>query len=138
MPEPWRIRAQPIPQAWCHLVALNSTYGVLICRSDRCCYALSPTAVARTSIDVQPYVKHFPFMYEHATVPLPADGLAPQPIVPVVQGLACRGSTFKSTSRPTMRKHANKACDQKRVRVKTYSRPSAYSRGSARGASGTG
>ena len=126
MPDPTTISPRPIPQPWSHLVALNSTYRVLICRSHCCRYALRPAAIARhlynrhgIGIDirrqVQQYVKHFPFTYDHATVPLPADGSAPQPILPVLHGFACRACPFKSTNRSVMRKHANQAHDQKRV-----------------------
>lgn len=64
---------------------------------------------------VRQYVERFPSTYDPATVRLPADGSAPQPIVPVVDGLACRGCAFKSTNRAVMRKHANQAHDQRRV-----------------------
>jgi hypothetical protein len=64
---------------------------------------------------VHQYVKHFRFTYNHATVPLPADGSAPQPIIRVVDGLACRACAFKSTSRPVMRMHANQTHSQKMV-----------------------
>jgi hypothetical protein len=85
---------------------LNPVYNVLLCAY--CCYALSPTALPRhlsgrhqTGVDiwrqVRQYVECFPFAYSHATVPLPADGSAPQPIIPIVCGLACRSCTFKST-----------------------------------------
>jgi hypothetical protein len=126
MPDPSSAKALPIPSTWSHLVALNPAYNVLICRSPSCRYALSPTALARhlynrhqTSIDirrqVQQYVKHFPFTYNEVTVPLPDNGSAPQPIIPVVDGLACRACTFKSISRDAMRQHANKAHDQRKI-----------------------
>jgi hypothetical protein len=119
-------RARPIPQDWSYLVVLNTAYRVLICSNSRCRYALSPTAIARhlhdrhqAGIDIQrqvhQYVEAFPFTYDHATVLLPADGLPPQPIVPVVDRVACREYTFKSISRDMMRQHANKAHDQKRL-----------------------
>jgi hypothetical protein len=64
---------------------------------------------------VEQYVKEFPLAYNHATVPLPRDGLAPQPVVSIVDRFVCRECPFKTTSRDVMRKHANKAYDKKRV-----------------------
>jgi len=119
--------AQPIPQAWSHLVALNVEYGVLICvAGDKCKRALQPTAMPRHLADkhsaplelrkqVRQYVQGFPFAYDSASVPLPIDGSAPQPIIPIVAGFACRQCLYKSISRDATRKHANSAHDKKEV-----------------------
>jgi hypothetical protein len=65
---------------------------------------------------VDQYVEEFPFSYDYATVPLPADGSAPQPVIPIVNGFQCRDcSAFKSHSRDATRKHANKRHNKKRV-----------------------
>lgn len=119
--------AQPIPQAWSHLVALNVEYGVLICIGGECQHALKPTAIPRHLRDkhktpsniqkqVDAYVKEFPYVYDHTSVPLPANGSAPQPIIPIVDGFACQECPFKTQARPTMRQHANQAHDKKRVK----------------------
>jgi hypothetical protein len=126
MAESPRTPAQPIPPSWSELVVLNLEYGVLICASAKCRYALKPTAMSRhlgdrhkTPIklrrEVDEYIEAFPFVYDHASVPLPSDGLAPQPIVPVVDRFACRHCTYKTQSRDAIRKHANKAHNQKRA-----------------------
>jgi hypothetical protein len=118
--------AQPIPQEWSHLVALNVEYSILICVGEKCKYALKPTAISRhlgdkhkTPIElrkqVEQYVKGFPFAYSHIDVPLPVDGLAPQPIIPVVDGFVCWDCPFKTQSRATIRQHANQAHNKKRV-----------------------
>lgn len=118
--------AQPIPLSISHLLALNVEYKVLICIGRGCSCALKPAALSRhldikhkTSIElrkqVDQYVRGFPFAYDHATVSLPQDGLAPQPIIPIVDGFACRECAFKSTNRGATRKHVNKAHNKKRA-----------------------
>src|SRR5713226_7855070 len=100
--------AQPIPEALDHLVALNVEFSVLVCR--RCKYTLKPNTVARhlgdkhkTPIElrkqVAEYVKEFPFTYDHTTVTLPGNGLAPQPIIPVIDGYLCQDCPYKTQSR---------------------------------------
>ena len=65
---------------------------------------------------VQEYLQNgFPFAYNHATVPLPEDGLAPQPIISIVDGFVCQECAFKSTNRGAMRKHVNKIHNKKRA-----------------------
>jgi Orsellinic acid/F9775 biosynthesis cluster protein D len=118
--------AQPIPQALSHLVALNAKFNVLICIDAKCRYALQPSAVVRHLRDrhktpralqkqVEQYVNTFPFTYDHTSVPLPADGSAPQPIVPAVDGFACRDCAFKTQGRATIRQHSNQAHNKKRA-----------------------
>ena len=118
--------AQPIPQALAHLIALNVEYKVLICIDAKCIYALEPTAISRHLRDkhktpialrkqVDEYVAEFLFIYDHTSVPIPRDGLAPQPIIPIVDGFVCRDCLSKSVSRGAIRKHANQAHGKKRV-----------------------
>jgi Orsellinic acid/F9775 biosynthesis cluster protein D len=118
--------AQPIPQDLSHLIALNVEYNVLICLNEKCKYALKPTAFSRHLNDkhntplelrkqVDQYVKEFPFVYDNTTVPLPVNGLAPQPIIPIVDGFVCRDCPFKTASRAWMRQHANKTHNKKEV-----------------------
>lgn len=118
--------AQPVPPELDRLMALNASYGVLVCR--QCSYAQAPTALprhlsrthqvpaaVRALVDqyVEAFVQSSP-SYDHATVHLPEDGSAPQPVIAVVRGFRCQACPFKSQSRDMMRKHANKAHDQKR------------------------
>src|SRR5271156_5196867 len=118
--------AQPIPPNWSHLVTLNVEYSILICVDSKCKYALKPTAISRHLRDkhkvpselqkqVDQYVQEFPFAYDHATVPLPSDGSAPQPIIPIVDGFLCKECPYKTRDHSNIRKHANQAHDKKRV-----------------------
>jgi hypothetical protein len=126
MADPQPTQAQPIPQELSHLVSLNVEYSVLICIGNGCRYALKPTAISRhldikhkTPIavrkQVEQYIKEFPFVYDHASVPLPIDRSAPQPIIPIIDGFVCRDCPFKTQSRDAARKHSNKAHNKKRV-----------------------
>ena len=116
--------AEPIPTALVHLIALNPVYNVLICK--KCQYVLMPLAMSRhlhdqhqTPIElrrqVNQYIDMFQLPYEHAAIPLPNDGSAPQPIIPVVDGFACRECTYKTRDRSNIRKHGNKAHNKKRI-----------------------
>ena len=118
--------AQPIPQAVGHLVALNTEYNVLICLGNGCQHALKPTAISRhldikhkTPLalrkQVDQYIQGFPFTYNHTSVPLPYDGSAPQPIIPIVDGFVCQDCAKKSVSQDAIRKHGNKTYSKKRV-----------------------
>jgi hypothetical protein len=77
---------------------------------------------------VERYVRGFPFQYDHATVRLPRDGLAPQPILAVVDGLQCKHCPveepfsrspppppFRTRSRKAVKQHRNEAHGKKRV-----------------------
>ena len=64
---------------------------------------------------VERYIHGFPFAYNHTSVPIPADGLAPQPIIPIVDGFVCQDCPFKSRDRSSSRKHGNQAHNKKRV-----------------------
>jgi Orsellinic acid/F9775 biosynthesis cluster protein D len=118
--------AQPVPLALSHLVALNAEYNVLICISNSCKHVLKPTAISRhldikhkTPLELRKqldqYVRESPFAYNSASVSLPHDGLAPQPIIPIVDGFACRDCLFKSVNRGVIRQHGNKAHNKKGV-----------------------
>jgi len=116
-----------IPAPLAHLIHLNAEFGVLLCLGNGCRKALRPVGIAehlrkvhnekpQVRKQVQEYINGFPFDYDHATVQLPADGLAPQPILPVVDRLQCKHCLlFKTRSRDAARKHSNKAHDKKRV-----------------------
>jgi Orsellinic acid/F9775 biosynthesis cluster protein D len=116
-----------VPTALSQLVALNVEYGVLLCVGSGCCKAVSPASIVehlrtirQTSRairrQVQVYVQAFPaWDYDYASVPLPLDGLAPQPVVPVVDGFQCRHCSFCSQSRKRVKVHGNKVHSIKRV-----------------------
>jgi hypothetical protein len=72
----------------------------------------TPIAVRK---QVEQYVNKFPFTYNHASVPLPTNTSALQPIIPVVDGFVCRECPFKSQNRNVMRQHANQVHNKKRV-----------------------
>jgi hypothetical protein len=116
---------QAIPDSLNRLIELNASYGVLICMSQECRRAVSPAGISAhlrrkhaTPIElrrqVDRYVEEFPFKYDHSTVRLPADGLAPQPIIQVVDGFKCQQCAFKAQDRSNMRKHGNKIHKKKR------------------------
>ena len=118
--------AQPIPQAWSHLVALNVEFKVLICVDAKCRYALQPRAMGRHLRDkhktpralrkqVEQYVRAFPFTYDHTSVALPIDGSAPQPVIPVADGFVCRECPYKTRDHSNIRKHANRDHSKKRA-----------------------
>jgi hypothetical protein len=46
---------------------------------------------------------------------LPADGLAPQPVIPIVDGFQCRQCPYHSQSRKKMKVHGNKEHSLKRI-----------------------
>ena len=99
-------------------MALNTEYNVLICIGSGCQHVLKPTAISRhldnkhkTPIalrkQVDEYVKEFPFTYDYTDVRLPDDGLAPQPIIPIVDGFICQECPFKTRDHSNIRKHGN-------------------------------
>ena len=65
---------------------------------------------------VEQYTKGFPFEYDYSSVPLPADGSAPQPIIAYVDGFQCQDCLFKTQDHSNARKHANQAHNKKRVK----------------------
>jgi hypothetical protein len=121
--------AQPIPQVLGQLVALNVEYNVLICTGHRCHRAVCPAGLAAYMCrkhkvpkdiwqQVEQYTKGFPFDYDYSSMPLLADGSAPQPIIASVDGFQCRDCPFKTQDYSNARKHANQAHNKKRVKDK--------------------
>jgi Orsellinic acid/F9775 biosynthesis cluster protein D len=132
-----------VPSALAHLIAVNVEYGVLLCVGSRCGRAIRPSGILdhmrkcgrpttrESRRQMQEYRRGFPNDYDHSTVELPADGLAPQPVIPVVDGFECRKCSiaqddvpyqertrtraFRSQSRKAMKVHGNKAHALKRV-----------------------
>jgi hypothetical protein len=116
--------AQPVPKVLDHIVGLNVEFGVLICL--QCKYAVSPTAISRhlgdkhkTPIELRKelnkYVQEFPFQYDHTNVRLPSNGLAPQPIIPVLDGNLCKDCPYMTQSRVAIKQHGNRTHNKKRV-----------------------
>src|SRR5436305_1868960 len=133
MAEQQPTQAQPIPKSLTHLMQLNAEYRVLICIGNGCRCAVSPASFSehlrkkhQTKLElrkqVDRYIEAFPFKYDYSNIKLPEDGLAPQPIIRIVNGLQCKHcpvepsrSHFRTQSRDAMKKHGNKAHDKKRV-----------------------
>lgn len=120
---------QPIPHTLTHLIKLNIEYGVLICMGHGCRCAVSPASISRhlrrkhhTTIElrrqVDRYIEAFPFEYNYSDIKLPADGLAPQPIIQIRDGFQCQHCAiqpFKTQSRKAVKEHGNKEHGKKRV-----------------------
>jgi hypothetical protein len=117
---------EPVPQGLSELIALNVRYRVLLCLGHGCRKAVSPAGIVehlrkihkrepKIRKEVEEYVQLFPVQYDYSSVPLPQDRLAPQPVVPVVDGLQCKECGFKTQSRSKARQHANKDHNQKRI-----------------------
>ena len=64
---------------------------------------------------VEQYVEGFLFIYNYTSVLLPNDRSIPQPIIPVLDRFQYKDCPFKTQGRPTLRQHANRAHDKKRV-----------------------
>jgi hypothetical protein len=56
---------------------------------------------------VKEYIKNFKHIYEHATIPTPADWTAPQRELRSIWGWLCRRCGFRSKSKKRARRHAN-------------------------------
>ena len=129
MPEQQLAQPQPIPQPLAHLIQLNVEYGVLICIGNGCRYAVSPASTSEhlrrkhhtareLRQQVDRYIQEFPFEYNYSSVRIPLDGLAPQPVIPVVDGLQCKhcpAKPFKTQSRKAIKVHGNKEHGKKRI-----------------------
>lgn len=102
-------------------------YGLLICIGSECRCALSPASTLehlrrnhRVPVELRQqmdqYTKGFPFKYDYSSVPLPRDGLAPQPIIAVVEVIQCKHCVpFRSQGRKAMKVHGNMDHSNKRV-----------------------
>ena len=116
-----------VPAALAHLITVNTEYKVLLCLGRGCCKAIRPKGIldhmrkrghpttTASRKQMQAYAQIFPHDYDHANVPLPANGLAPQPVLPIIEGFQCRQCTFRSASRKLMKVHGNKEHTAKRV-----------------------
>jgi hypothetical protein len=115
-------RPADIPPDLCHLIHLNVAYRVLICPYNECCKAVEPGAFEehlRVKHDtplpdrkrVRKYIDGFEWDYDYSTIPLPKDGSAPQPLIPVVDGFQCPTCPSEASSRPFT------SINQKRMKV---------------------
>lgn len=126
MAEQQQTRPIEVPVALSQLVAVNVEYRVLLCLSRGCRKAVSPAGIVehlrkihketpQVRKQVQEFIKGIPWKYDYSTVPLPIDGLAPQPIVPIVDGFHCQQCPFRNHSRKAMKVHGNKEHGCKRI-----------------------
>src|SRR5271167_2575113 len=102
MAEHQPINIKEVPSALRQLVQVNVEYKVLICLGNGCSRAVRPATFLRHARDwehpmtkasrqqAQEYIAAFLYDYNHSTVALPPDGLAPQRVIPVADGFQCR------------------------------------------------
>jgi hypothetical protein len=120
---------QPIPQVLDHLVHLNVEFGVLVCLGNGCRKAVSLSAISehlrkrhQTTPEirkrVREYIKEFPYTYNHSIVQLPKDGLALQPVIPIIDRFQYKHCTFYSQNRKIMKVYRNKEHSMKQVENK--------------------
>jgi hypothetical protein len=97
-----------------------------MCVSAQCRKLVSPAGIikhlrkihrAKPEVrkQVQEFVAGISWEYDYSTIKLPADGLAPQPVVPVMSAFHCRHCSFRNCNRKNMKTHGNKAHSMKRV-----------------------
>ena len=114
-------RIDAVPVALSQLMVMNDEHKVLICLGHGCRCAVRPTGFLRHVRDqkhpitkasrrrVGEYIQAFPYDYSYSTIAFPANGLAPQPVIPVVDGfLYQKCLDYYSTSRKKMKVYRNK------------------------------
>ena len=115
-----------VPVTLTHLIQLNVKYQVLVCLDAHCCKAVSCVGLVEhfrkihkekpeLRKQIYEYIQRIPFNYNYSTIQLPVDGLAPQPVLPVVNGFQCQHCKFYTTNRRVMKKHGNKQHIMQRV-----------------------
>jgi hypothetical protein len=93
-------RPVEVPVALSQSVAVNAEFVVLLCLRPPCRKAIIPASAVEhfrkiheegpaVHKKVQAFVAGIPWEYDYASVRLPANGLAPQPCIPVVDGFRC-------------------------------------------------
>ena len=86
-----------VPMALAHLIAINVVYKVVLCMHPSCHRAISPVGVVehlrkfhqtppKVRKRVQDFVQSLLWSYDYSSILLPTNGLAPQPVLPVVEG----------------------------------------------------
>jgi hypothetical protein len=117
-----------VPVELNQLIAINTEYQILLCLKQQCRKAVRPAgfvqhlrkihkAEPQLRMKVQEFVtaKLPDWDYDYSTVQLPTDGLAPQPILSIVNGFHCRHCQFRNHNRKNMKTHGNKEHSLKRV-----------------------
>jgi hypothetical protein len=95
------------PPALGQVIAVNAEFEVLLCVRLNCRKAVSPAGAVehlrkihketpRIQKQVQEFVTKILWEYDYSSVKLLADGLAPQPIVPVISGFQCQECLYKT------------------------------------------
>ena len=118
------INIMEVPSSLAHLVAISVEFGVLLCLSPLCRHAQTMNGIVEhmrkihhEKPEIQKQLSEFvqdiisqdaQFQCNYTTVRLPADGLMPQPVVPIVDGFSCCECRFLTTNRDNIRKHVNK------------------------------
>ena len=126
MAEQQRTRFIAVPPALGQLIAVNAEFEVLLCVNPTCRKAVSLAGAVEhlrkihnekpgIRKQVREFVTEIPWVYDYCSIRLPANGLAPQPIVPVVSGFQCQECPYKTRDRSNIRKHANKVHSKKGV-----------------------
>jgi hypothetical protein len=126
-----------VPPALAQLIVVNVEYKVLLYLGRGCCKAICPsrildyirkcrhTTTRKNRKQIQEYRRGFPSNYNYSTIELPADGLALQPVIPVVDRFEYRKYciaqddvlyqeriyiyAFRSQSRKAIKVYRNKA-----------------------------
>jgi hypothetical protein len=100
-------------------MAANAEYKVLLCVSLKSRNAVSLAGIVKylrkihigkpqVRRQVQDFAVRIPWEYEYLTDRLLVDGLAQQPVVPVVDGFPCPNCPFKSGTRKGMKLHGTR------------------------------
>jgi hypothetical protein len=116
MAEPQSIDSIQVPATLSHLIQLNVEYKVLVCLSAHCCKAVSCVGLIEhfrkihkekpeVRKQIQHYIQSVPFDYNYSTIQLLVDGLAPQPVIPIVDGLQCQHCRYYTTNQRVMKDH---------------------------------
>jgi hypothetical protein len=115
-----------VPTALAQLIAVNMEYEVLLCLNPKCCKAVNPAGIVEhlrkihsekpeVRKQVQEFVGGISWAYDYSSIRSPADGSAPQPVIPVMSGFHCRHCSFHNCNRKNMKTHGNKEHFMKRV-----------------------
>ena len=109
-----------VPPSMANLIAVNLEYAVLLCTRPQCRRAQSVKGIEehfRKSHHEKPTIRReiskfgrglARFLRHYSIVELPVNGLAPQPVVAVVDGFSCKNCRFYTVSRAKVRIHVNK------------------------------
>src|SRR5438552_3419782 len=98
-----------VPTALSRLIVVNTEYRVLVYLKSQCCKAVNPASLVEhlykiyykepwVRKQVQEFAARVLWRYNYATVLLLADGLAPQPNIPTLDGLQYWDCLFKLTN----------------------------------------